>query len=281
MLYLLVQLQFGYYRLIIIHKKYMLIKKITFIVFVLIIVSCSETKGKNWQMTWNEEFDKSVLDTSKWSKIPRGTPDWQNYMSSSDSCYSFRNGKLILRGIKNTFLLEDTAKYLTGGVYTKDKARFMHGKMSIRAKLNAATGAWPAFWMLPSDGSKWPSGGEIDIMERLNYDRFAYQTVHSNYTVKMGIKGNPVSGGTGTIKPNEFNIYTVIKYANSLEFYINEKRTFTYPRIKTNKKEQFPFDRPFYLLLDMQLGGSWVGKVKDSDLPVEMEIDWVRFYELR
>lgn len=69
-------------------------------------------------------------------------------------------------------------------------------------------------------------------------------------------------------------------YPDSLVFFINDNHTFTYPRIETDKEGQYPFsDGQFYLLLDMQLGGSWVGAVEPDDLPVEMEIDWVRFYQ--
>ena len=68
-------------------------------------------------------------------------------------------------------------------------------------------------------------------------------------------------------------------YPDSLVFFINDTHTFTYPRIETDKEGQFPFaHKEFYLLLDMQLGGSWVGGVNPADLPVQMEIDWVRFY---
>ena len=70
------------------------------------------------------------------------------------------------------------------------------------------------------------------------------------------------------------------KYPDSLVFFVNNKRTFAYPRIETDKVGQYPFsDHDFYLLIDMQLGGKWVGKVDPADLPVEMHIDWVRFYE--
>ncbi|MEP7233532.1 MAG: hypothetical protein ABI691_24950 [Ginsengibacter sp.] len=63
---------------------------------------------------------------------------------------------------------------------------------------------------------------------------------------------------------------------------MNDIRTFSYPRIKTDKQGQFPFNlKKQYLLIDMQLGGSWVGEIKDDDLPVEMEIDWVRFYSFK
>ena len=54
-------------------------------------------------------------------------------------------------------------------------------QVEVCARLQAAKGAWPAIWMLP-EKAEWPKGGEIDIMERLNHDRIAYQTTHSYYT---------------------------------------------------------------------------------------------------
>lgn len=208
-----------------------------------------------------------------WTKIPRGVSDWNNYMSDYDSLYAVRDGNLILRGIQNTVLPNDTAPFITGGVFTKDKKTFGFGRLEIRAKLNGAKGAWPAFWMLPAKGN-WPMDGEIDIMERLGFDDFAYQTVHTNYTYNLKIK-EPKNSGTSPINPEDYNVYTVEKYPDSLVFYINDNHTFTYPRIETDKEGQFPFaDQEFYLLIDMQLGGSWVGEVDPNDLPVEMAIDW-------
>ena len=67
---------------------------------------------------------------------------------------------------------------------------------------------------------------------------------------------------------------------DSICFHINHQYTYTYHRIPEREADgQYPFCIPQYLLLDMQLGGGWVGKVDNADLPVEMEIDWVRFYE--
>lgn len=246
----------------------------------LALVSCRTSRAVNrWTLQWEENFDrKDGFDLAVWSKIPRGTADWNNYMTDFDSCFAMRNGNLILRGIRNQSLPNDTAPYLTGGIYTKGKKAFRNGRIEIRAKLNGAQGAWPAIWMLP-EHAKWPMGGEIDIMERLSYDKIAYQTVHSNYTYNLGIRENPVSHATGAIRPDDYNVYAVELSADSLAFYINGNHTFTYPRIETDKQGQFPFDAPFYLLIDMQLGGSWVGAVKPDDLPVEMEVDWVRFYQ--
>lgn len=246
----------------------------------MIVLPCCKSSSDEWKLVWEDNFDQTgSFDPASWTKIPRGGSDWNNYMSDFDSCYAMRDGKLILRGIVNYSLPTDTAPYLTGGVYTKDKVGFNNGRLEIHAKLNGATGAWPAFWLLPQD-AKWPGGGEIDIMERLNHDTIAYQTVHSHYTFNLGIKDNPKPGSTGVINPNDFNTYTVEMYPDSLVFFVNDTHTFSYPRIETDKEGQFPFnDSQFYLLLDMQLGGSWVGAVDPKDLPVEMEIDWVRFYQ--
>ncbi|MDR1103677.1 MAG: glycoside hydrolase family 16 protein [Tannerella sp.] len=251
----------------------------TVLCFAAVCAACEVVKEKEaWQLVWEENFDGTSFDASRWSKIPRGTSDWNNYMSDFDSCYRVADGQLILRGLRNEFLPDDTAGFLTGGLYTRNKAGFGHGRIEIRAMLGRATGAWPAFWLLPFDNTPWPDGGEIDIMERLNGESIAYQTVHSPYTYRLNIR-EPPQGATGTIDPDGYNVYAVELYADSLSFYINGAHTFTYPRIETDREGQFPFDREFYLLLDMQLGGSWVGRVEPADLPVEMHIDWVKFYK--
>lgn len=255
-------------------------KQILIFLFVILFSSCAKSKLlQKPKLSWEENFDQ--LDDSRWSKIPRGLSDWDRHMSFYDSLFAIRDGKLVLRGINNTTQKQDTAAFLTGGVYTKDKVGFGFGRLEIRAKLGTATGAWPAFWLL-GQGRKYPDGGEIDIMEHLNDDNIVYQTVHSYYTITLKEKKNPPQGGTAIIIPHEFNTYAVEKYRDSVVFYVNDKRTFAYPRISTTKKDQFPYaEGDHYLLLDMQLGGSWVGKVDPAQLPVEMEIDWVRFYKFK
>ena len=169
-------------------KKYSLLASVM-LVFLSIAVGC-QSGSAEWKLVWEENFDQEEhFDELTWSKIPRGTSDWNNYMSDFDSCYAMREGNLVLRGLVNYTLPNDTAPYLTGGVYTKGKVGFSNGRLEICAKLHGATGAWPAFWLLP-ENEGWPNGGEIDIMERLNNDTIAYQTVHSTYTYTLGIKDN-------------------------------------------------------------------------------------------
>ena len=253
---------------------------ILFVAFILLMSCKQEPKTSGgYTVVWEENFEDSTKLQTNWSKIPRGKSDWNNYMSNYDQLYDITNGNLILRGIKNTMLPDDPAPYLTGGIYTKDKRTFSNGRLEIRAKLFGARSALPALWLLPVD-DKWPHGGEIDIMQRLNMDGYVYQTVHSDYTVNQKMKDNPKSAVVVYIKPDNYNVYAVELFTDSVKFFINDTHTFTYPRIETERSGQFPFgDREYYLLLDMQLGGKSVGAVNEQDLPAEMHIDWVRFLQ--
>lgn len=245
----------------------------------LLLISCKQekTSTNGYTVVWEENFEDSTKLVNNWSKVPRGKSDWNNYMSDYDGLFEVSNGNLVLKGIKNTVLLDDSVPYLTGGVYTKDKRVFGHGRIEIRAKLFGARSAWPTFLLLP-ENAKYPEGGEINIMERYNVDNYVYQTVHSVYTLKHGVKDNPKSGIVAHIKPDNYNVYAVELHADSLSFFVNDTHTFTYPRIETDLSGQFPFaDEKYYILLNMQLGGSWVGSVNEQDLPAKMHIDWVRY----
>ena len=76
-----------------------------------------------------------------------------------------------------------------------------------------------------------------------------------------------------------WNVYGVDILPDSIVFHINGQPTLTYPKINGGADGQFPFYIPQYLLIDMQLGGQWVGEVDPADLPVEMEVDWVKYYK--
>lgn len=238
------------------------------------------TDGK-WKLIWQDEFNGSSIDTLKWTKIPAGKSDWNKHMSSDEKCYAVKDGLLFLNGIVNTDTATDHRPYLTGGVYTKGTFSFQYGKIEIRAKLPTAQGAWPAMWMLSEQDKygKYPRNGEIDIMEHLNFDNIIYQTVHSYYTLELKQDNNPPHYGTAKMKENDYNVFGLEWYSDKLVFTLNGVPTFTYPRKTDADKSQWPFDQPFYVMIDMQLGGNWVGKINPSHLPVSMMVDWVRVYQ--
>ena len=242
-------------------------------------VSAKSEKTPSYKLIWEDRFEGTAFDEKYWSKIPRGKSAWDSHMSDHDSLYEVKDGNLILWGRNNDGLdPEDSLPYLTGGLYTKGKVTVGYGKVEVRARFQGAKGAWPAIWMLP-EGVKWPDGGEIDIVEHLNHDDFGYQTVHSYYTFVLK-ETEPKQGGKGPIDPDGYNTYAVEILPDKLILSINGTPTLVYPKIKTDKKGQFPFGTPFYLLIDMQLGGDWVGEVDPKELPTKMEIESVKFYKL-
>lgn len=246
-----------------------------------IYVQKDDRSGKDWRIVWEDNFDAPELDTVKWTMIPQGKGGWSKYLTTNPECYHLEDGKLYLGGIVNTDTLSDTRRFLTGGIYTKGKFAFQYGKVEIHAKLECAQGAWPAMWMLAEKEKygKYPRNGEIDIMEHLNYDTIIYQTTHSYYTLELKQKENPPHYGTAYVNPLEFNTYGLEWYPDKLVFTLNGKETFRYPKIEGVDSSQWPYDQPFFILIDQQLGGEWVGKVNADDLPVQMIVDYVKVYQ--
>lgn len=234
--------------------------------------------ASNWEMIWEDDFNKNEIDATYWSKTERGKSPWSRYMTDNENCYELRDGVLILKGLLNDFLPNDTATYLTGGISTKNKKCITFGKIDVKAKIKETQGAWPAIW---TNTNNWPTGGEIDIMESINHDNAIYQTVHSEYTLIHGMTTNPNHITINSVyDKSEFNVYSVIIDENEIIFSINNIVTLIYPKINTTIEGQYPFGDKKYLLLTMQLfHETWTGPVNNSELPAEIHIDWVRFYD--
>jgi beta-glucanase (GH16 family) len=232
-----------------------------------------------WKLVWNDEFDRAdFIDTRKWAPCERGGSDWNDTMTRDPRCYVVKGGRLQLRGFADPASPKDAPVYLTGGVTSKGKYQFEHGRIEIRARFKSAKGAWPALWLLGAKGG-WPGNGEMDLMEHLNFDDKIYQTVHSRHTESPGKADSPPKGSTAPVKKDEFNIYGVEWDADKITFLVNGKPSHTYPRAPEKGAEQWPFDGPFYIIMSMQIGGGWVGKADPEDYPAWMEVDWVRVFE--
>lgn len=236
---------------------------------------------KKWNLVWSDEFDnEGAPDSSKWSYSARSKADWACFCSDDPEVALVREGSLILRGMVSK-TANDTARYKTGCIQTRNKFSFRYGKIEVRAKFKSGKGSWPAIWMMPVNSSygEWPYSGEIDIMEQLNRDSIVYQTLHSAYIDIEGNKDKPRYFNTVPYKVGEYNVFGIEWYDDKLDFFINGRKTFTYPKISGAGKKQWPFDKKFYIILDQALGGNWVGRIEDKDLPVEMMVDWVRVFK--
>lgn len=257
----------------------------SFIWIIVILLSCSTNQHVNgdWELIWEDEFEGSMIDWSMWSKTPRGESDWNDAMSNADELYDLKDGKLILRGIKNIDYSDDPSPYLTGGIWGKGKQNFSVVRVDVRAKFSCAQGFWPAIWLMPVKNDSTPDYySELDIMEHLNFDDYVYQTLHSTYTLeKQENRSNPFLNHVKVdIDVSKFNTYSVEIHSDRVVFLTNNQITHTYPSVESLGDPQFPFDKfNYYLILSAQLGGNWVGEVDTNQLPVEMLIDWVKFYQ--
>lgn len=258
----------------------------TFTVTLADYVPEAERAGGQWKIVWADEFNGTQPDWKVWSKVPRNRANWGDDMTDDDRLFAMQDGYVSLKGMANTILPNDTNRYLTGGLWGKNKRAFMLGKIEVRGRFNSAKGFWPAIWLLPQEDSRlYSENGEIDMVEHLNYDNFVYQTVHTGYTNVVN-KTNPKNHYMPRVDREGWNVYSVEVYPDSLVYSVNGgEQSFTYPRIKTNAGEpdQFPFDRfDYYVVLSAQLGGQWVGEVslKPGEV-VSLDIDYVRYYRQR
>lgn len=254
-----------------------------------------QAKNPDWGLVFSDDFDGDTLDTTKWNKIDyvnwSGVSDWRKYQSRDDELVTMNgDGTVSLWGKYGDYTSQNDQAgtndtYACGGIFTDKTFTFQYGYVEVRAKFDCAQGAWPAIWMMPTNGP-WPQTGEIDLMEHINYEGIVHQTLHYNNASGGKTTAGTVnsSGGSTAYFTSQddkaaFHTYGVEWTPDTLTFYMDGKATLVKTAEANNTN--WPFnkeDNPYYLLLDMQLGGSWVGEIGDIGDGVAMTIDYVHVY---
>ena len=253
-----------------------------------------------WRIAWQEDFDDEALDTATWNY-----ETWPpRYVNDEDQAYTPRrknvrleDGMLVIEAHREDFA---GAAYTSGRVQTRGKADFLYGRFEVRAKLPRGQGTWPAIWMLPSDpfayattcdddpdwhSSKgcdaWPNSGEIDIMEHVGYQQdHVHGTVHTKayfWVEWEQRKGRILVDSVA----DRFHVYALEWSADRIDIFVDGTLYFTYVN-EGRGWQEWPFDRPFHLILNIAVGGAWGragGPVDDSIFPQRMLVDWIRVYE--
>lgn len=234
-----------------------------------------------WNLIFFDEFKTNgSFDSSKWSFCPRSSTSvaWIKYLTENENYASVSDGNLVLR-MDNASIPGDNVPYHSGGVQTLGKFSFKYGKVEVRAKFKQGQGAWPAIWMMPVTATYggWPNSGEIDIMEHVNYENVAHQTVHNGAVTNSGGSSSATSSSSFTV--NDYNIYGLEWTESALKFFVNGNLRYTYNKPANPTSANWPFDQPFYLILNQSGGAGWPGAINNSDLPFDMKVDWVRVYQ--
>ncbi|MDO4703226.1 MAG: glycoside hydrolase family 16 protein [Tannerella sp.] len=244
------------------------------------------TTTGEWLLVWNDEFDYEGLpDTTKWSYDTQGNAwNWGNneaqfYTADNLDNASVKNGILTITAWKETI---ENKHYTSARLIMKAKGDWLYGRFEVRAKLPEGKGTWPAIWMLPTDSEygEWPASGEIDIMENVGYD--PNHIVGTAHTQSYNhIKGTQKSGMLFLpTHSTDFHVYALEWEEKEYRLYVDDKLFFTFINEGTGYAE-WPFDKKFYLILNLAIGGNWGGKhgIDEALFPHRFHIDYVRVYE--
>lgn len=257
----------------------------------------ADNPNPDWVLVFQDDFSSSSFDGKKlkwgqkWNKIeymPHHAPDWRKHQSRENALVVPGKEKkttfVRLKGVYGKFESQSnqTGKqesFACGGIFTDKTFSFRYGYVEVRARFDCADGVWPAIWLLPRSGG-WPNGGEIDIMEHLNYQKHVWQTIHMLRNSGSGDSSNTVNPQPAIDDVTAWHTYGVEWAPGCITFYVDGKKTgsFTHQGFT-----HWPFDREveFYLLIDQQIGGNWPGQGNPAQLKAKsanFDIDYVRIY---
>lgn len=253
---------------------------------------------EDWEMIWNDEFDGSAVDDSKWTVQDTGL-----VYNNELQYYSPDNIRIVKDGARNVLQIEAKREQKSGKAFTSGKLITMgkgdwtYGKVVVRAKLPVQQGMWPAIWMMPTDEAHyggWPASGEIDIMELIggkNKDHEVYSTIHYDAVKPDGSHGHDQGKFTlpaGESFADEYHDFQVEWLPGMIRFYVDGKlhhQVNNWQTTAAGQPESYtfpaPFDRPFYLILNLAVGGDWPGSPESEFVSEKMNVDFVRVYSYK
>lgn len=253
------------------------------------------------EMVWRDEFSGNALDLNKWGyqtgvhDVYHGKENHTLYWGNNELQYyteeavSVSDGNLVITAKKQEY---EDMEYTSARILTRDLASFTYGYFEAKMKLPATEGMWPAFWMLPqpTDYSAdknvygtWAANGEIDIMEargRLPYEMGTALHFGGNYP------NNTYKNETVALESSieEWHTYGIDWREDKITWYVDGEAVFTLTSddwwTSASDGESAPFDQPFYILLNLAVGGNYDGgrKPPEDFTSASMYVDYVRVY---
>jgi beta-glucanase (GH16 family) len=257
----------------------------------LLVIPClliaSPPADKGYVLAWSDEFNGSALDTTAWSY------DTADYSSSSvkvytnDKNFTIENGAGVLWAKKERYKY---ANYTSCCIQTPGKKEFKYGYIEARIKAPHGRGLWPAFWTVGSSiyhGTPWPECGEMEVYDQLPGPQSINGTPGDNcYTVRSAFKN--VGGNVKYVSYqynytdclcNDYHLYALEWDSLGIKYFFDGNKFFEYDTIsETNNFAAF--HNPHYLILDIDIGGPYVGGIIDTSIfPQKMYVDYVRVYQ--
>ena len=245
----------------------------------------------NWNIIWSDEFNGAGINTNVWTydlgNGEPGNPGWGNgeleyYTSRTNNAFVAGGLLHIVARQETTNTAYGTFYFTSGRLKTQGLASWKYGRFEWRVRLPGGTGFWPAFWLLGTNITSvtWPGCGEIDVTE-------------NNGSALENVQGSLHSGSDETGFYNflngdsvaNFHTYTLDWATNAILYYVDGHlyQTQTGWGSSTTNAYPFPFNQPFFLIMNIAVGGNYLGNpstntINTSSFPGTMNVDYVRIY---
>jgi len=252
----------------------------------------------DWTMVWSDEFsgpNGSPIDRTKWI-AETGGKGWGNheleYYTDHSENASLQDGNLVIRALQEKYIGPDGVErnYTSARLKTFGKFSQTYGRFEARIKIPDGQGIWPAFWMLGDDIDRvgWPVCGEIDIMENIGKEpAIIHGSIHGpGYVGTTGLEApytlsGPLSGPLSGQRrfADDFHIFAIEWDPESVSFYVDKDVYVRRTRGDLKPGWKWVFDKPFFLILNLAVGGDWPGSPDSTTVfPQSMLVDYVRVY---
>lgn len=256
------------------------------LVAVVLLAGVHVAAAQQWHMVWSDEFEgDGLIDASKW-EYQVGASGWGNkelqfYTAERTENVRRESGRLVIEARREDY---QGAAYTSGRIRTRGKADWLYGRIEVSARLPAGLGTWPAIWMLATNSDYgnggWPDMGEIDIMEAVGHDPGkTHSAIHTN-ALNHSLGTNPFATRSVPTSTTEFHVYALEWTPNRITTFVDGVPNLVFDRNGADWR-RWPFDRPFHLILNIAVGGTWGGAqgVNPDAFPTRMEVEYVRVYE--
>jgi beta-glucanase (GH16 family) len=243
-------------------------------------------------LVWNDEFDGpagALVDATKWV-FDVGGHGWGNqeleyYTDRATNARLSGDGTLLIDARREAFTGPDgTREYTSARLKTQGRFEQAYGRVEARLQIPRGQGLWPAFWLLGADiaTAGWPRCGEIDVMENIGREP---STVHGTMH-GPGYSGAHAIGSAFSLPGQErfadaYHAFAIEwdREPPALRWYVDGTLYETRTPADLPAGAAWAYDHPFFLLLNVAVGGSWPGAPDATTVfPQTMKVDYVRVY---
>jgi beta-glucanase (GH16 family) len=260
----------------------------------LLSLGCSTTQSSapaypGYTLVFADEFDGKAINSANWTY--EVGDQWHNeeqqaYTDRPQNSY-VKDGNLVIVAQKESY---HGKSFTSARIISQHKQDFLYGRIEASIKLPRGKGMWPAFWMMPSDGvyGEWAASGEIDIVEAKNTPMEIRGNLHFGGTFPNNARTGSSAYKDGSDFSQSYHLYSLEWDPKEIRWYCDnhlyKSTNIWWSGSKTdNGTFPAPFDKPFYILFNLAVGGKYVNCVVPecvtADFPQKMYIDYVRVYQ--